>query len=65
MTQPRWMEWMPPVKLDCSYPQEHADHHHPHPDPHPQRDARLVCYVCHPPALELEGGRRLHPRPES
>lgn len=61
---PHWMRYVRPIKVDCSYPELHAKHHHLHPDPHPQQEARLVCYLCHTPALELPGGRRLHPRRE-
>lgn len=37
-----------PIRLDCSYPDEHGDAHHEHP-----KTGRLVCLICHPPAYLL------------
>lgn len=41
--------------VDCWHPELHADAHHPHPEPHPERDARVTCWECHPPAALLTG----------
>lgn len=38
-----------PHVVDCSYPAEHADHHHEHPATN-----RLVCHICHTPSYVLE-----------
>lgn len=58
MAQPHWVKYLKPIRLDCSYPEQHADHHMPHPDPRPGADPRLTCYICHPPVRELERRRR-------
>lgn len=49
----------PAIKLDCSYPENHAAHHHSHPD-----TERLVCHICHPPAYVLRNNEANGQAPE-
>jgi ribonuclease HI len=44
------------IARDCWQPKLHASEHRPHPAPHPERDAKTVCFICHPPAEAILAG---------
>lgn len=50
------------VARDCWHPKLHASEHRPHPEPHPERDAKAVCFICHPPAAAILAGDLPKPR---